>query len=158
SSTSELDRGRNTMQFEACRTWDELESKLSETAADPRPVFAYSLSQDLHVSNIAGASPPDQAPYPGVHAPYAARLRRVDACFGRFVDFLKQRGWYDRSVIVVTSDHGEMLGEDGLWGHAYYLFPPVIQVPLIMHLPPGLPPESRDSDAVSWTTDIVPTI
>ena len=28
-----------------------------------------------------------------------------------------------------------MLGEEGVWGHVYYLYPPVIQVPLIVHLP-----------------------
>ena len=32
-------------------------------------------------------------------------------------------GDYERSIIVLTSDHGDSLGEDGRWGHAYTVFP-----------------------------------
>ena len=157
--TTELDRGRRTMNYELCRTLGELEAKLEASGDDPRPVFGASLPQDLHVSNIITASVPAGESYPGFHAPYAARVRRIDACFGAFVDFLKRRGWYDRSVIVVTADHGEMLGEDGFWGHVYYLFPPVIQVPLIVHLPREIARHvAADLDDIALTTDIAPTI
>ena len=54
------------------------------------------------------------------------------------IDDLKARQLYDDSVIVLTSDHGDSLGEEGRWGHAYTLFPEVLQVPLIVHLPPRL--------------------
>jgi len=158
-SMTELDEGARSEDVMLCRTLSELSTRLDATASDRRPVFAYSLPQDLHVSNIIGASVPEGESYPGFHAPYAARVRRIDSCFGGFIDFLKRRGWYDRSLIVVTADHGEMLGEEGLWGHVYYLFPPVIQVPLIVHLPAGTPrPISIDADAVSVTTDITPTV
>jgi membrane-anchored protein YejM (alkaline phosphatase superfamily) len=156
---TELDRGRRTMEYELCRTLDELETRLTESASDPRPVFGYSLPQDLHVSNIVSAAVPGGGNYPGFHAPYAARVRQIDGCFGRFIEYLKRRGWYDRSVIVVTADHGEMLGEEGLWGHVYYMFPPVDQVPLIIHLPAGTPrPAQLDRSNVSLTIDITPTI
>src|SRR5262249_3537891 len=128
------------------------------TANDPRAVFAYSLPQDLHVSNIISASVPAGESYPGFHPPYAARVHRIDACFGQFVDFLKRRGRYDRSLIIVTADHGEMLGEEGFWGHVYYLFPPVVEVPLLVHLPASAPHLSVDVDGVQLTTDITPTI
>ena len=68
-------------------------------------------------------------------------------------------GLYDRSVVILTSDHGEMLGEDRQWGHAYYLFPPVLQIPLVVHLPPALAPSAAvDVDAIAFSTDITPTI
>lgn len=158
SATTELDYGFRNEEFRFCRTVAELETKLAGTARD-EAVFAYTLPQDLHISNIISASVPPGESYPGFHAPYASRVHRIDGCFGEFIDFLKHRGWYDSSVVVLTADHGEMLGEDGFWGHVYYLFPPVLQVPLMVHLPPGAPGRAGvDLDAVSLTTDITPTI
>lgn len=156
--TIQLDRGVRTMDYELCRTLEELEAKFPSDGPD-RPVFGYSLPQDLHVSNIMTASVPPGETYPGFHPPYAARVHRIDRCFGAFVDFLKRRDLYDRSLIIVTSDHGEMLGEEGRWGHAYYMFPPVLQVPLIMHLPRAARQlAGPDTGAVSFSTDIAPTV
>jgi hypothetical protein len=161
SDTIALDRGRSTLDYDLCRTLGELETHLSDDgggAAAP-PIFGYSLPQNLHLSNLVNASVPAGEHYPGFHAPYATRVRDVDRCFGAFVDILKARGLYDRSVIVVTADHGELLGEEGRWGHAYYLFPQILEIPLIVHLPAAardLPP--ADVGALSFTTDIAPTI
>jgi arylsulfatase A-like enzyme len=86
-------------------------------------------------------------------------VHAIDACFGRFVDFLKARGLYERSLIVLTSDHGEMLGEDGRFGHSTHLFPQVVRVPLIMHLPAVLARRAAvDVDTLALSTDITPTI
>jgi arylsulfatase A-like enzyme len=92
------------------------------------------------------------------YAPYATKIRAIDACFGRFIGALKRLGIYEQSLIVVTSDHGEMLGEEGRFGHSYHLFPQIVQVPLIVHLPESLRREPIDAHAVSLTTDIAPTI
>ncbi|HEV3140335.1 MAG TPA: sulfatase-like hydrolase/transferase, partial [Vicinamibacterales bacterium] len=154
-STTELDRGVRTMDYELCRTLDEMQQKFP--ASDAAPVFGYSLPQDLHVSNIMTASVPPGESYPGFHAPYAARVRKVDRCFGQFIDFLKRRGVYDRSIVVLTADHGEMLGEDGRWGHAYFMFPPILTVPLIVHLPSDLRVQTVDLGAISFLTDLSPT-
>jgi len=158
--TIELDRGVRTMDYRMCRTLEELESKMPVSSTlDAPPIFGYSLPQDLHVSNIMSASVPRGESYPGFHAPYASRVRAIDRCFGDFVDFLKQRNLYDNSIVVLTSDHGEMLGEEGRWGHAYYLFPQILQVPLLVHLPRGtLRDAVSDTDAISFLTDIAPTI
>jgi Sulfatase len=67
-----------------------------------------------------------------------ARLERIDACLGRFVSFLKARGRYDNSIIVLASDHGDSLGENGRWGHAMWLFPEDVRLPLIVHAPRAL--------------------
>ena len=95
----------------------------------------------------------------GFHAPYASRVRRFDECFSGFIADLKARGLYDDSVIVLTSDHGDSLGEDGRWGHAYTIYPEVLQVPLIVHVPPALRQRLEAApDAVAFTTDITPTL
>ena len=155
----ELDRGVRTMDYRMCRTLDELEAKMPRPSGAAPPVFGYSLPQDLHVSNIMTASVPPGETYPGFHAPYAARVRAIDRCVGAFIDFLKRRDLYDNSVVVLTSDHGEMLGEEGRWGHAYYLFPEVLQVPLVIHLPAGARRDvALDPNAISFLTDISPTL
>ncbi|HTK28991.1 MAG TPA: sulfatase-like hydrolase/transferase [Vicinamibacterales bacterium] len=153
-SVHELDRGVPEMSFDFCRTLDEVRARV---AADPAPAFVHSRSLNLHVAAIRGSAAPDAEAYPGFEARYASRVHRMDGCFGRFVDFLKASGLYDRSIVVLTADHGEELGADGRWGHAYYLFPGVLQVPLIVHLPAGAR-AAADPDAVAFTTDITPTL
>jgi len=140
-----------------CGTLGQIKLKLM--SADPaEPVFAYSLPQDVHMSRLPARVEPGPE-YQGFHAAYATKVHAIDDCFGRFVDMLKARGLYDRSLIVLTSDHGEMLGEDGRFGHGTHLFPQVIRVPLIMHLPAELRERAEtDVDAVAFSTDITPTI
>jgi hypothetical protein len=98
------------------------------------------LPQDVHVSVITreGARAIDDGDYSGFYSPVASRVRRLDACLGEFVSDLKARGLYDQSVIILTSDHGDSLGEDGRMGHAYSLYPEIVRVPLIIHVPPAL--------------------
>jgi arylsulfatase A-like enzyme len=154
-SRIQLDRGIPNVDFRFCRTVSELETRLDHI---DRPVFAYTLPQDLHIGAVRTATVPAGESYPGRYAPYAARVRQIDACFGGFIDFLQKRGLYDRSLIVLTSDHGELLGEKGRWGHSYYMPPEVVQVPLIIHLPASADKGVVDPDAVALTTDITPTI
>ena len=154
----ELDRGRNEMTFDFCRTVEELTAKLDEGLARGGPVFAQTRSLNLHVAEVRyGYVPPDKT-YPGFEAPYAYRVERIDTCFGQFIDRLKALDLYDRSLVVFTADHGELIGEDGRWGHDYHMFPEVIEVPLLMHLPRGVLPAGTDRDAVVFSTDITPTI
>jgi hypothetical protein len=153
----ELDAGVTTMDYRLCGTLGQLESKLAVLDPDT-PVFGYSLPQDVHMSRLP-ATVESGGEYRGFHAPYATKVHAIDACFGRFVDALKARGLYERSLIVLTSDHGEMLGEDGRFGHSTHLFPQVIQVPLIVHLPAELARRAAiDVNTVALTTDITPTI
>jgi hypothetical protein len=151
----ELDRGVQEMSLDFCQTLGELEDRVGRDAA---PSFAHTRSLNLHVAAIRASSAADADAYPGFEARYASRVRRMDGCFGRFIDFLKRRDIYDRSLIVLTADHGEELGADGRWGHAYYLFPGILQVPLLVHLPRSLAGATVDPDAIAFTTDITPTL
>jgi len=86
-------------------------------------------------------------------------VRRIDACVGGFVDFLKRTRLYDDSVIILTSDHGDSLGEQGRWGHAYFMVPEVMRVPLIVHVPPRLRERvAVDLSALTLSTDIAPSL
>jgi len=154
----ELDKGRAPMEYDLCRTLDELQRKLPERGS--HPAFFYTLPQSVHIAVATQRRVPPGESYPrGFDNRIASSVRRVDGCIGGFVDFLKREGEYDNSIIVLTSDHGDSLGEEGRWGHAYYMFPEVMNVPLIVHLPPSIRARLRtDLDAVVFSTDISPSL
>ena len=146
--------------FASARRWRNCAAARPDHADGP-PTFVWSLPQDIHVAvlNREGTDGLDTTGYDGFHAPYAARVRRFDGCFGGFIDDLKARGLYDQSIIVLTSDHGDSLGEEGRFGHAYTIYPEVLQVPLVVHVPPALRQRFDSApDALAFTTDITPTL
>jgi hypothetical protein len=156
-----LDTARTVKDFRYCRTLDEVHARLITVAPGGDPVFVYSLPQDIHVSAIAreGARAPDADTYPGFRAPVASRIKAFDACFGAFIGDLKQRGLYDDSVVIVTADHGDSLAEEGRMGHAYTLYPEIVRIPLVVHLPARLRDtlDAEDEGPV-FSTDISPTL
>ncbi|MGE0813223.1 MAG: sulfatase-like hydrolase/transferase [Vicinamibacterales bacterium] len=160
-SLDALDRGRDVADFRLCPSIDDLRARLGRLGPDGAPAFVWTLPQDVHVAVLGreGKTSVDDDAYPGFYAPVASRVRRLDGCFGQFLDDLRSRGLYDESVIVLTSDHGDSLGEGGRWGHAYTLFPEVVQVPLIVHLPASAR-AAFESDPASpvFTTQITPTL
>ena len=155
-------RAHRDDEYEFCATLTELTGKLASRKDDARPVFAYTQPQNIHVSVIdhEGRSVPttENAPV-GFDRAYASRVRRIDGCFGNFVKYLKQSGMYDNSIVVLTSDHGDFLGERGQWGHAYSLAPEVTRVPLIVHLPEWIQKQVvADTNSVAFTTDVTPSL
>jgi hypothetical protein len=157
---TELDAGRPTMSCELCRSLAELQTKISASRASGQPMFAYTQPQNIHVSviNREGSSVPAGENYPGFNNAYASRVKAMDACFGEFIQFLKSSGLYDNSIIVLTSDHGDSLGERGRWGHAYNVVPEVARVPLIIHLPTAMRDFAFDPAAPSFLIDITPSL
>jgi len=160
-SLIELDQASSGMNYDFCRTLQELTGKLRARRETSRPIFAYTQPQNIHISviNREGRTVPPGESYPGFDAPYASRVRRLDGCFGEFIKFLKSSGLYDQSIVIVTSDHGDSLGENGRWGHAYTIFPEVVRVPLLIHLPPAVKTGlAFDPRAAAFLTDITPSL
>ncbi|MCC7179548.1 MAG: sulfatase-like hydrolase/transferase [Acidobacteria bacterium] len=156
-----LSANRAVKDFRFCEMVGDIRSRLDQLTPGGPPVFTWGLAQDVHISAITreGGGVVDDDPYPGFHPPYASRVRRVDACFGAFVDDLKARGLYDHSIIIFTADHGDSLGEEGRWGHAYTLFPEILQIPLIIHLPRAMRERfETDTTGVAFTADLTPTL
>jgi hypothetical protein len=161
ASSADLDEGTSEKDLDFCQSLNHLEEKLSAKSDPNVPLFAYTQPQNIHISVIhrQGESVPKGETYPGFYAPYASRLKRMDACFGRFVEVLKQSGRYDNSIVMLTSDHGDSLGEGGRWGHAYTLYPEIIKIPLIIHLPAKMRAAlSIDTRSLAFLTDITPTL
>jgi arylsulfatase A-like enzyme/predicted Zn-dependent protease len=88
--------------------------------------------------------------------PYAGEIAFVDQCVGQVIDRLKQLGLYESTLIIVTGDHGEMLGEHGETTHSYFVYQGAIRVPLIFKVP-GLRQPKRIRDLVGLV-DVVPTV
>lgn len=159
-SIVELDERPDAHNFDFCWSLEELEKRIDERQTS-RPVFAYAQPWNIHTHVIAteGRTVADGEEYPGFWAPYASRVRYMDACFGEFIEYLKVRGLYDNSVVILTSDHGDALGEDGRWGHSYWVYPEIMRIPLIMHLPPKLRSGMTwNSRAATFSTDITPSL
>ncbi len=99
----------------------------------PQPFFLFLHTFEVHdyliYRHAAGA---DQEP-PGLW--YDQRIRHTDRELGRLLDHLELSGLKDKTVVVVTSDHGEGL-EDGPPGHGF-LSENNLRVPLVIQLPDG---------------------
>jgi hypothetical protein len=161
SSIVPLDDGRPTGEYDLCETLEELRAKVDVRRKEGVRMFAYTQAQNIHVSTIAreGVSIPPGVHYDGFYDPYAWRLNRVDTCFGAFIEYLQSTGLYDESIVVFTADHGDLLGEEGRWGHAYNLNPEVVRIPLIIHRPTTLRSGlSVDTKRVAFSTDIAPSL
>lgn len=70
-----------------------------------------------------------------VRQAYEAEIAYADAQVGRFLAALEARGELDRTIIAVTSDHGESLDERNIWGHGTSAFQEQLRVPLLLHYP-----------------------
>jgi hypothetical protein len=99
----------------------------------------------------------DAADRAEVIARYDSALRWVDDHLGRLFDALRERGILDRTLVVVSADHGEELWDHGSFFHGVSLYDEQLHVPLIMRLPHG----ARAGTVIETPVraiDIVPTI
>ena len=87
---------------------------------------------------------------------YAGEIAYTDHCIGQVISKLKKLGLYDSAFIIVTGDHGEMLGEHGEASHSYFIYQGAIRVPLIFKLPGKH--KSKVIKKMIGLIDIAPTI
>jgi len=93
-----------------------------------------------------------------VTAAYWATISWIDSEVGRIVDVLRETGQYDNTIIVFTSDHGDMLGAHGLVTKGVGTpYEEVYNIPLILRIP-GLYPVGEDVDSVVSLVDVAPTL
>lgn len=78
---------------------------------------------------------------------YTACVEYLDDEFMHFLDFY-QEYLQENTILLLTADHGEQLGEHGLWEHSHYFFDETLKIPLII-MGPDIPEGSRRSDLVS---------
>lgn len=88
-------------------------------------------------------------------APYDGEVAYVDETVGRLLAFLRDRGLAAGTVVVLTGDHGESLGDHGELTHGFLTYNPALWVPLVVAAP-GLEP--RRTDEVVSHVDVFPTV
>jgi arylsulfatase A-like enzyme/Flp pilus assembly protein TadD len=87
---------------------------------------------------------------------YAGEIAYTDYCIGQVVKKLKDLELYESSLIIVTSDHGEMLLEHGEFTHSYYIYQSAVKVPMLFKLPGRT--RARAIKDTAGLIDIVPTV
>jgi arylsulfatase A-like enzyme len=99
-----------------------------------------------------------------VDADRAAKMRAYDSEIafddndvGKTLKLLDDLGVRENTLIVFAADHGESLGEHGIWGHGDHIYQATVHVPMIFSYPKEIPQGERINTNVS-TVDIMPTI
>jgi arylsulfatase A-like enzyme len=118
------------------------------------PVFTES-SKRSYAGHARGYLEYDADELQQVKAAYYAMVTLVDAEVGRILDALDAEGLADDTVVVFTSDHGEMLGDHQLMLKGPFMYECAVRVPLIVRWPGHFAP-ARRSELVQWV-DLGPT-
>jgi arylsulfatase A-like enzyme len=106
---------------------------------------------------MAGQIAMSEEDFAVLQACYDGALASLDTEIGALVTWLRQCGILDRTLLIITSDHGENIGDHGLMSHAYSLHDTLIHVPLIIRYPELFPPGQRVTQQVQLT-DLFPTL
>ncbi len=136
------DRKRATRVTDEFLTWQGQHGK--------RPFFAFLNYFDAHEAY----KPPPRyrhlfAARPDKRDLYESCIRYLDDELDRLLTTLQRRGVLDRTIVVIASDHGEYLGEHGLWGHGKGMHLEVLHVPLVLRYPAHVPAGRRVEHVVS---------
>jgi len=90
--------------------------------------------------------------------PYDGEIAYADSQLARVFAWLKQSGMYDHTLIVLTSDHGESLGDHGEREHGYFIYDSTVRVPLVVKAPHASGLRAQREAAAVETIAIAPTI
>ncbi len=80
---------------------------------------------------------------------YESMIAYLDSQLGALRDSLASRGLLDRTLLIITSDHGEQFGEHGMSGHGNSLYSPLLNVPLLLASPQKIPAGVRIEEPVT---------
>lgn len=91
-----------------------------------------------------------------MHAAYDGEVWFADKHIGRLLDYAQAQPWWNDTVVVVTSDHGEAMNEHGIaFQHGFEIWEPLMRVPLVIRVPGLLPHAVPVKRSV---IDLVPTL
>ena len=96
---------------------------------------AKSIDGPAALAHLLGIRRVDDGALRGYRARYDAAARYLDRRTAELLDLLRARGFLKDAIVVVTSDHGEHLGEHGMLDHRISLYDTLLRVPLVVHRP-----------------------
>ncbi|MCB1022507.1 MAG: sulfatase [Bryobacterales bacterium] len=88
---------------------------------------------------------------------YNSEILYTDHWVGKLIEALDAEGLKENTLVIVTADHGESIGERGYQGHSHRLYESVVHIPLIFRMPGTVQAGKTVSTRVS-TLDLMPTI
>lgn len=135
---------------------ERLAEKVIEASLDwlkdrKKPWFAFIHLWDPHQPY----NPPEPFKSRFSHDLYSGEVAYVDNQLGRLFSFLEANRLFEETIIILTGDHGESLGEHGESTHGYFAYNSTLWVPLIIAFP-GIKP-GRNNDYV-FHIDLFPTV
>jgi len=140
---------------------------------DPPPAFESRFEVSLDLTNgvdesaarsvatqagyeyMMGEIPMTDAEWELVESWYDAEIAYLDALLGELFDSLRSQNLFDETMIIITSDHGEHFGENGLAYHQFSLSDVLLNVPLIIKWPGQQ--KGKSSDELISLTDVPAT-
>ncbi|OGF65135.1 MAG: hypothetical protein A2Y62_21295 [Candidatus Fischerbacteria bacterium RBG_13_37_8] len=99
---------------------------------------------------------PDQEQLSYLTSQYNANLYYVDESVGTLLSYVSSNELKENTIIIITADHGEALGEHDIFGHIWDLYMDSLWIPLIIHMPSFS--TRTDVDQMVDTVDIMPTL
>lgn len=123
---------------------------------DVSPREAKRVNQDRWKYS-AGLAPMDERDFEILTALYDGEIAYLDDRVAEVLRWFKESGMLDRTMVIITADHGENVGDHQMMGHAYCLYDTLLHVPLIIHYPGGTAAPGRVAHQVQ-TLDLLPTI
>ncbi|MHA1565992.1 MAG: alkaline phosphatase family protein [Alphaproteobacteria bacterium] len=137
--------------------FNALPSLAEEQALHPFMPYRFGR-MEMHPGLSFDQPPNDSLPWRQARATYYGLISELDANIGRLLQGLKDAGTYDRTLIIFTSDHGEMLGDHWCWGKELP-FDQAVRVPFIIRSPfAEAGSRGRVEQHFSEHVDIMPTI
>ena len=97
-----------------------------------------------------------EAELEAIRGVYDASLHDLDRVTGSLLDALAERGELQNTIVVLVSDHGEHLGEHGMFDHRWSVQQELLGVPLVVHFPPRISPGRVDAPVS--TQQVFPTL
>jgi len=148
-----LDYGSTAVKSHAERDGDRARQALERwiQQTPQRRVFGFLHLYEPHAPYL----PPPE--YRTHRDPYDDEIEYADTIVGRFLSTLRSAGLYDDALIIITSDHGEGLGDHGEDEHGVFLYREAIQIPLLVKLPKSRRAGESVSAPVSLV-DLAPTV
>jgi iduronate 2-sulfatase len=151
------------LPFAAPKRWHDLHAQgvpalAPEAAAKPGWPSGWHASSEFRRNyGHAGRDPANDPEYAALlRQAYAASISYVDAQIGRVLAALDASPAAARTIVVVWSDHGFLLGEHAIWGK-HCLYEHALRSPLMIRHP-GLPAPGQTTTATVETIDILPTL
>jgi arylsulfatase A-like enzyme len=94
-----------------------------------------------------------------IRANYAALLTMCDAYFGKLLDYFDAHDLWKDTALILTTDHGYLMGEHDLWAkNVMPFYDEIARIPLLMHVPGWQDKQGQRSAIVTQTPDLMPTL